>query len=450
MSTPPSVESHLNLFRCWIVFLFAFFSDLSRDASIRYASGSIEAVLGYQPHEVLDRSCWEYFHPQELPFARSIHSRGVRLDKAAVLNYCSIRHKDGSWVGCECVFTVVYDVLIASTTVYGRGHGSQRRAVDAPIVRQLFNSSPNDPRYHMLTWISNKFSQRLTEPLHEPRAAMFVNRFTRTATIMYATRGVSEILGISPNALISQSFYYCIQEECLGGAVRCLEGAKRNDSIAYLRFWFRNPLQDVHGSGLGLDAAASLPPIELEAVVSCTSDGLVVILRRARAPIPTTPAVPAIPEPAPVYTNGIFAAPWAPEPVFSYGTPCDTPSHPAILRPSRPETGTLCLDGPAPGSAAHGTPLPEQKNTLCRDGLEPSSGSASDSVYGSEKVSEQEASGGPGETGPHSYRLMDTIRDVAVFAWGIVGINRGLEQYKCGTPTGDAQPDDEIDFHDSR
>lgn len=100
-------------------------SDLTRDASIRYASDSITVVLGYQPVEVLDRSCWDYFHPQELPFARSIHGRGVRLDKAAVLNYCSIRHKDGSWVCCECVFTVVYDVLIASTTVYGGGKGSQ-------------------------------------------------------------------------------------------------------------------------------------------------------------------------------------------------------------------------------------------------------------------------------------------------------------------------------------
>lgn len=100
-------------------------SDLTRDASIRYASDSITVVLGYQPVEVLDRSCWDYFHPQELPFARSIHGRSVRLDKAAVLNYCSIRHKDGSWVCCECVFTVVYDVLIASTTIYGGGNGSQ-------------------------------------------------------------------------------------------------------------------------------------------------------------------------------------------------------------------------------------------------------------------------------------------------------------------------------------
>ncbi|KAJ5974172.1 hypothetical protein N7481_011382 [Penicillium waksmanii] len=286
--------------------------DLSRDASILYASDSIHVVLGYQPHEVLNRSCWDYFHPQELSFARSVHGRGVRLDKAAVLNYCSIRHRDGSWVGCECVFTVVYDVLIASTTVYGRGKGTQKRAVDAPIVRQLFDSSPNDPRYHMLTFISDKFSRRLIEPLHEPRAALFVNRFTRTATIMYATSGVQDILGLSPRQLVSKSFFYCIQEECLRDAVRCLEGAKANDSIAYLRFWFRNPLQEDNlnaegeaetpeydgytSAGVTADSSGHAyrdhvapPPVELEAVVSCTSDGLVVILRRARAPIPGGP-----------------------------------------------------------------------------------------------------------------------------------------------------------------
>ncbi|KAJ5882109.1 uncharacterized protein N7529_000781 [Penicillium soppii] len=294
----------------------------------------------------------------------------------------------------------------------------------------------------MLTWISNKFSQRLTEPLHETRAAMFVNRFTRTATIMYATSGVSDILGVHPNQLISQSFYYCIKEECLRDAVRCLEGAKANDSIAYLRFWFRNPLQNANDNAS--NTATETPPIELEAVVSCTSDGLVVILRRARAPIPTT--IAATPQPAPIYTSGVFAAPWAPEPVFSYGAPSQAPSHAPLHAPgfatAYPEhRSTLCRDDLASGSAVPQAAQPEVKTTLCREGMETSSGSASDSVYGSEK----QAAGGPGETGPHSYRLMDTIREVAVFAWGIVGINRGLEQYKCGTPTGNAHPGDAMD-----
>lgn len=315
----------------------------------------------------------------------------------------------------------------------------------------------------MLTFISDKFSRRLIEPLHEPRAALFVNRFTRTATIMYATSGVQEILGLSPRQLVSKSFFYCIQEECLRDAVRCLEGAKANDSIAYLRFWFRNPLQEDNTEGetpdydgytsAGVTADSSghayhvaPPPVELEAVVSCTSDGLVVILRRARAPIPGGPLPP---QPVPAYSNGLFAAPWALEPVLSYGPTSYT--QPA---------------------SSHGVTYPEDKKTLCRDDSMSSvaSGSASASGSGSGSGSASATNSGSGSgsgygssgafsfanpqfqtdkqqsspAGPHASQLMDTIRDVAVFAWGIVGINRSLEQYKYGTPSGDAHPEDAV------
>ena len=104
-----------------------FFPDLSLDARILYVSTSVEDILGYNPQEVIGKSCWEYFHPDEIPFAREIHGRGVRLDKAAVLNYCQIKNRDGRWVGCECVFTVVHDVLIGCTSVYRRGLKSQSK-----------------------------------------------------------------------------------------------------------------------------------------------------------------------------------------------------------------------------------------------------------------------------------------------------------------------------------
>lgn len=272
----------------------------------------------------------------------------------------------------------------------------------------------------MLTWLSNKFSQRLEEPLHEPRAAMFVNRFTRTATIMYATSGVSEILGLSPTQLISKSFFYCIQEHCLRDAVRCLESAKANDSIAYLRFWFRNPMQDDNPemARRGLVAFSDpIPPLELEAVVSCTSDGLVVILRRARAPIPTSSITP--PQPVPVYSNGLFAAPWAPEPVYSYE------EAPRAQENIDPNVG-----------------YPEVRTTLCKDDHSSSSDFTSSSSAPSFAMPPQAEAKTAGIGGPPTHNLMDTIREVAVFAWGIVGINRSLKQYKVGTPAGNAQPAD--------
>lgn len=478
-----------------------FLSDLSLDARIKYVSDSIEDILGYRPNEVKGKSCWDYFHPDEIPFAREVHGRGINLDKAAVLNYCRIQHKDGSWVGCECVFTVVYDVLVSCTSIYKRNPRAQRwyplprvaetpadasleRAIDGAGIRRIFSSSPRDPRYHMLSFLSSKFYTDPKIQTNEPRAALFLNRFTRTSTIMFATNGVSNILGLRPEQMVGKSFYYCIQRNCLQDAVRCLEKAKANDSIAYLRFWYQDPLQaeahpedlpvlddrasedeeeedDDDGGGvlirredtsasnaavqavtpettsgantgdsatprptaapespqlarhenvvesvqgsrdssgtsteLGGNAREAIfdPPatlgrsgssvtpaedasdngIELEAVVSCSSDGLVVVLRRAR---PFVPYVLGTTE-APPSAHGLFASPWALEPVMPPHVPGTIP----------PEAAAQAVAEPEPSS------------------------------------------------------FMSAIREIAVFAWSLTGINGSLAQIGRGKPSGESIP----------
>ena len=365
------------------------------------------------------------------------------------------------------------------------------RSRDAPVIRQLFSSSPRDPRYHMLQYISSKFSQNIRPQPNEPRAALFLNRFSRTLTIMYATNGLADLLGISSDQLTGKSFYYCIQENCLREGVKCLESAKANDSIAYLRFWFRDPrqhdisldqdepmtdgnssgddddggvnlshLMDRDGSehaistgssnsmrssverdtrtGRNLDpnsrsssenstdmggnsndrmfdrpegqqsrtSSISTPDdsgvpftqpessrseIEVEAVVSCTSDGLVVVLRGARPFVPHL-TIPSTEPPKSQYRNGFFASPWSNDPVVpdadrrSGNLPCD-------VQPSR---------------------FP----------LAPTAGQAATAAT----------------TGPYSEDFMNSIRETAVFAWSLTGINGSLAQYGRGTPSGESQP----------
>ena len=104
-------------------------SNLTQDARIRYCSDSVEDILGYLPYEVTGKSCWEYFHPDEIPFAQAIQGRGISLDKAAVMTYARVKHKSGDWIGCECSFTVVYDVLVATTAIYRRGPKARRTLV---------------------------------------------------------------------------------------------------------------------------------------------------------------------------------------------------------------------------------------------------------------------------------------------------------------------------------
>ncbi|KAK0735909.1 hypothetical protein B0T21DRAFT_289891 [Apiosordaria backusii] len=254
---------------------------------------------------------------------------------------------------------------------------------------------------------------------------------------------------------MDKSFYDCIQQQCLENASRCLEGAKANESIAYLRFWYKDPRADLEHAGneseneqdedededddsskansdrngmdidsdsvivikeedddrIRLDSRESstssatsassytLPlqqsprTFELEAVVSCTSDGLVVVLRRARPPIPDLqPVVPS----AFNYQNGLFAAPWAQQPIEPYIPP-------DLLYTFRP-------------------PFLPQYMPL-RESVK--------------------AAGGP----PIDH-LMRSIRDVAVFAWALSGINGNLANYGHGMPRRGAQPPDGLPVWD--
>ncbi|OJD12354.1 hypothetical protein AJ78_07029 [Emergomyces pasteurianus Ep9510] len=408
---------------------------LTPAALIKYTSGSVEDILGYDFNEVVGRSLWDFLHPDELSFARRIHSQSVRYDMAAGLNYFQIKHKLGYWVGAECVFNVVYDVLVASTSIYQRGSRSQKRAADAPVVRRLFSPAPFDPRYNMLAYISSKFSHAPRSLSHEPRAALFLNRFTRSSNIIFATSSVAHVLGLRPVDLVSKSFYYCIEECCLREAVRCIESAKSNDTIAYLRFWFRNPLLGENETGDLLsddgseyedqdekdemqddnlldsqspfndnnkcnitadnsafsrqmaniqtptNSSIGRSRIEVEAVVSCSSDGLVVVLRRAQAPIPHAFAKCS----HPVYANGLFASPWGIDSTTSVPQ-AHSNDHPSSTAPS---------------------------------------------------------------PGHEQGELMGTIRDVAVLAWAVVGTNSSLKLYGQGNPTGESQPPDGSSCSDS-
>ncbi|KAF8545032.1 hypothetical protein BDD12DRAFT_915076 [Trichophaea hybrida] len=391
--------------------------DLSPDATVLYASESIGDVLGYQAEDVVGQSCFRYFHPDETPFAKAVHGRGVHLDRAAMLSYCNLKRTDGTYVRCECVFTVVYTVIVACTSLYRYTDKSQGRAVAAPAIRRAFSSSAHDPRYHMLTHLSSKFTAQ-PEGNHEPRAALILNRFTRTLAIMYATHTISDILGIQAQDAIGRSFYECISEDCLQDAVDALERAKENDSIAYLRFLWRDPRAARARSGSpgarpdsapvsndgaeassnidSVDGGVPLPDgtlndasvserdsseeddpsprrnstpqssvsgnagadhvIEVEAVVSCTSDGLVVIVRKAHGTSPLSPE------------RGIFASPWSHTP----------------LMPDRPSAGTS----------------------------------------------------------PFAPDFMDSIQQVAVFAWSLRSINGEIMAHALPeTEEGDEEPD---------
>ncbi|PBP17165.1 hypothetical protein BUE80_DR012035 [Diplocarpon rosae] len=466
--------------------------NLTPQANILFASESVVDTLGFQPEEIIGKSCFDYFHPDEVINAKTIHGRGLHMDKAAVLNYARIWHRDGYWVGCECVFTIVYKVLVACTSIYRGDARNQRRAMEAPAIRRLFASSPRDPRYHMLEHLSSKFRTPPHASFLEPRAALILNRFTRTLTVMYATNAVSSILGVTPEQFTDKSFYECMQENCLPEAIRCLESAKANDSIAYLRFWRRDPRRvedfdeemreasqssDSEDGGVVLDGFMEVDPSQVP-------DG------GASTPwVPATPAdgdspasVAANVRRDPTRTSSMESADLeqdAAHAIFDHSEASRSRAAKFSVAMASPTGGRRKRGARSPRVAAE--PLEIEAVVSCTsDGLVVVLRQARPIISSAHQAPRYEnglfaAPWGANPIRPHRHQpnlqhpfqhglqapqipvggppldeLMNSIREVAVFAWSLTGINGNIASYGHGVPRGEAQPPGGLPIWDPR
>ncbi|KAF2672926.1 hypothetical protein BT63DRAFT_436758 [Microthyrium microscopicum] len=302
--------------------------DRTQNALILYSSDSIFDTLGYMPHEVIGRSAWNFFHPVDHDLVARNHHRAVSMDKASALILSELRKRDGSLLVCETCFSVVYNVVFTCTTAHRSN--SLRRSY-APIIRRLLAFSLTDPQCYLRHNLSSKSLQPACYGYQEPCAALFLNRHTRSLTIMYATSGIEHIIGVPSEDMVGRSFYSCISRPCLSNAVECLETVKVSgeELIAHLRFQRYGPNTDDESgedSYYGTEAktaygesrtsgverplaavkavehawqgerespsqseaslASTAMPTDVEAFMSRSSDGIVVILRHASSLVP--------------------------------------------------------------------------------------------------------------------------------------------------------------------
>jgi hypothetical protein len=158
-----------------------------------------------------------------------------------------------------------------------------------------FSRYPEDPQpYPYMSELPSR-TVDTTRPTGENlRAALILDRYTRSLTIKSATIKAGQILGIQPAYLKDMSFYDCIHDNSLIHAEECLDNAKSNDSIVHLEFCSRDDVQDDMEARQDFQAAdparlwnlgnrQPIPPLELEAIVFSTSDGLLVVLQRKLA-----------------------------------------------------------------------------------------------------------------------------------------------------------------------
>ncbi|KAH0826208.1 hypothetical protein J3R83DRAFT_5651 [Lanmaoa asiatica] len=110
--------------------------DFSEDVRWLFVTESISELLGYEPRDVIGRPAVELVHPEEFPAVRKLHYETIRQDKAAVIAYLRLKHKDPfkGYLLCSVSRTVVHNVLVGSISLAVPGPKAFQNASTAQEV----------------------------------------------------------------------------------------------------------------------------------------------------------------------------------------------------------------------------------------------------------------------------------------------------------------------------
>lgn len=82
---------------------------IDAEATIRYASPSHEAVLGYRPEDLLGHPVFDYVHPDDLETLTRVHREAAATPGAVRAAEFRFRHADGSWRHLEAKGRNLFD-----------------------------------------------------------------------------------------------------------------------------------------------------------------------------------------------------------------------------------------------------------------------------------------------------------------------------------------------------
>lgn len=226
--------------------------DNTNNAKYLYASEGVQEFLGYSPTELLSIDSYSLTHPDERNSLRLIHNYSNAQQSFSFWISYHLRHKDGHYVRCNSILHWCHDLIIA--TVFGEW--SELRASS---VEERFIVHPNGQMESNIQ-IPQNDTWSTVEP--EPRFCLILNRYSEQALIVFATRQCEEIGKMNQIECVGQSVLEFVAPEHQAIVKHHLELVKSSEMIVKFPF-----LWHTH--------------ILMEAVMSCTVDGLVMVIRHA-------------------------------------------------------------------------------------------------------------------------------------------------------------------------
>ncbi|KAH9168995.1 hypothetical protein EDB89DRAFT_2073415 [Lactarius sanguifluus] len=119
--------------------------DFTEKARWVFLTESVSELLGYEPHELVGTPSLDLVHPDEYRDVKSLHYTTISQDKAAVLAYLRLKHKDPykGYILCAISRTVAWNVLVGSVSFASMGPGAMHNASTAQEVTIITPAAAN-------------------------------------------------------------------------------------------------------------------------------------------------------------------------------------------------------------------------------------------------------------------------------------------------------------------
>jgi PAS domain S-box-containing protein len=122
---------------------------LDREGVVVYKSGSVKAVLGYDPEEMIGKSVFDHVHPDDLSQVRARFQSALNEPARPAAFRFRYRHKNGEWRHLEAIGQnrladpEINALIVNSRDVTDRWRAEEELRQSEKQYRLLFQSNPN-------------------------------------------------------------------------------------------------------------------------------------------------------------------------------------------------------------------------------------------------------------------------------------------------------------------